>query len=153
MPLELNVPAEPTVLRYAKVGAYKVEIMNGNYVILWMCLGTMEGDVFTEYAGPGYMPTEIKIEDGNHPLSPGMALRKCSVCGAWCTLETECPVDGCGAETVPYDGFTRLASSPPDGSSMYGVNKNALYNFLTTEVVPDLVTWQEAPLADAKVVG
>jgi len=132
MPVPLKNPIVPPPADTAKVAAFKVEDNVEQWIIIWVCEGTMDGDEFVP--NPMCPPLEFKIEDGNHPLDNGRSLRKCPECGKWYGLETVCPDDG--TETVPYDGFMRIAMSPPSGMTMYECIKSELYAFLTTESVP-----------------
>jgi len=151
MPVTLNRTIEPVTLDSAKVVAFKVENNVERWVEVWVAFGQDVDGAFVEYRDPAtgstVSPAYFKVEDGLHPLSPHMSLRKCPACGLWWKLEAEC---SCGESTVPYDGFTRLASSSPSGGSLYAAIAVALYAFLTSEIVPDPSTWELVRLLDAE---
>jgi len=147
MPVELDTPVEPVVLGFAKIVALKVEDNVEHWAKVWVSYGTMVDDQWVEYCDPTtgnvIPPKEYHLEDGHHPLAQGTSLRLCPSCGLWWGLETEC---SCGEGTVPYDGFSRLASSAPVGGSIYSVIRDSLYTFLTSELVPNPLTGEVEPL-------
>ena len=135
MPVLLSEPVVPPPADTAKVVAFKVEDNVEAWIIIWVCQGSMDGEEFVP--NPMLPVLEFKIEDGNHPLANGRALRRCPDCDKWHGLETECTE--CGAELLPYDGFTRIAGRPPpDVGTMYECIKSVLYEFLCTEAVPTI---------------
>lgn len=134
MPVTLKDPITPPTADTAKVVAFKVEDNVERWIIIWVCEGALvDGEFVQNEALP---VLEFKIEDGNHPLANGRALRKCVECGRWHGLETACLA--CGGDLTPYDGFTRLNMQAPEGPTMYHAIKNALYGFLTAEMVPEV---------------
>ena len=153
MPVELNVPIEPVVLRTAKVVGFKGEENEEHWLKIWVSYGKVIGSLWVEHRDPitgdKVTPTEYHLENGHHPLRHGMSLRKCVECGAWYGLEVACTVEECDGTTEPYDGFTRLGNGTPNGDTNRSVNKNAMYDFLLNEVVPDPDTGELRPLLDA----
>lgn len=151
MPVVLKRAVEAKVLRHAKAVSFTVEHNIENWVVIYIAWGELVDGVFVEHRDPvtgvSATPLKLKIEDGCHPLVEGQALSKCTSCGSWHMLEAECVK--CGAPTAPYDGFTRLASTPPRGATMLEANGNAIYDFITAELVPDPETGDEMLLLDA----
>lgn len=153
MPVTLNRTIEPVVLDSAKVVAFKVENNLEHWIELWVSFGQLVGGNFAEYRDPDtgatIPPAYLKIEDGHHPLSPDMALRKCAACDLWYRLELECPA--CSGPTAAYDGFSRLVGgSPPPGGNLHDVISTAIYAFLVGESVPDPDSWELVRLLDAE---
>jgi hypothetical protein len=136
--LKKEIAARPST--HAKIAAFKVEIANGEFVELWVAFGDEVGGRWNEHRN--IPPTSIKIENGIHPLAPKRALRRCPSCGAWYALEAKCA--SCGTSTVAYDGYSRLVTG-----KVRRILKRALYDFLTTETVPDPITGEEILLLDA----
>ena len=147
MPVEVSTPIEPVVLPFAKIVAIKIEDNVEHWVKLWVSFGTLEEGQWVEYVDPNTGLTagvkEYHLEDGHNPLMHGQSLRKCTSCGLWWGLETEC---SCGESTEPYDGFSRIAMLSPSGDTIYTAIKDILYTFLTTEEIPDPVTGEVKPL-------
>jgi len=100
-------------------------------------------------------PLFFRIEDGMHPARAGMSLRRCPSCAKWFTVETECDEPGCSGEpTLPYDGYTRLATGNMAGGADFDEKvTDTLNEFLTSEEVPDpdgaFPTYDQAVLIDA----
>lgn len=152
MPVSLVLPIEPVVLPVAKIGAFKVEEVAGKWIDIWVTFGVSVSGVFEEYTdaktGRNVPTLDIHVEDGCHPLDPTTSLRKCQDCSVWYKLDTTCP--NCGKATVPYDGYSRLAAFEGTGSFRKHT-KDALYEFITTEEVPDPETWIVRKLLDGTV--
>lgn len=152
-----------TIIDAFKVANHEVEDNVERWLNMWVIYGNIVDGVFVEYHDPAtgqpIPPTQVKLEDGHHPLVPDSALTKCPSCGKWFQLETNCDEADCdGAELLPYDGFSRAGTwgiSDPTyyddlpGKCPYFVTKKALYEFLRTELVPDPTTGEERPLIDA----
>lgn len=124
--------------------AFKVEDNVEHWCELWVSRGyyATPGDpaTFVQVARieDGQLASYFKIENGFHPMRPGVALSKCDGAGHLHMLEPglSCP-DGDGV-LEPYDGFSRLeATSTTTGASLYAAILDGLYAFLTTEQVPD----------------
>lgn len=147
---KLTIPA--MTLDKAKVAAFKVENNQENWIEIWVIYGADVDGRFVEYQDPATghtIPvTYIKLETGSHPLRPGTALRKCSVCGKWLSLSL-CDEPGCeDASALPYDGFARAAFMETGQNQPYHVMKSAIYSFVMSEIVPDPDTWENRPLID-----
>jgi hypothetical protein len=141
MPVVLKQAIDPDPLTTAKVVAFKVENNVSHWVEIWIGFGKLVGGVFVE--SPTIPPKYVRIENGCHPLSPNTSLRKCAACDLWFGLEKVC--SACGGPTEPYDGFTRLASTPPSGTNLHDAIASALYNFLTTEQIDGVPLLEASP--------
>jgi hypothetical protein len=139
MPVTLLEPKQTKVLDKAKIAAFKVERNVEQWIEVWVVYGYEEKGEFVQQIAPepGGAILHLKIEDGAHPLAPGMALGRCDSCGRWYSVARgSCLVESCSGTVRPYDGYTRLASLPPTGGTIYEAIRDVLYDFLTTERVP-----------------
>lgn len=148
MSVTLADPKQTVTLDKARIAAFKVEDNPGKgtyWLEIWVVLGVEVDGVFVEYPDPetGLDAQYIKIENGKHPLDNSQAFGKCRDCGApVAAIAGVCLEDGCAGEVIPYDGFTRLVTTTPVGSTVRDVIKDCLYAFLASEDVPDLHTGQ-----------
>jgi len=156
---QIQIPA--TTIDTVKIVNHQVENNIEQWIDIYYVLGTMDGDDFVQYFDPvtamGIPVQRVKLENGNHPLEPGTALRKCPTCGKWFRLETVCDEPACeSVELVPYDGLTRAMMWKAEDPDYYAppicpylVTKKALYEFLMNEEVPDINDWPNLrPLVD-----
>ena len=150
MAVKLNQPLASVEIDHAKVVSFKVEDNVEAWVKIWVCLYYKDAEgTLIQYVHPqtGEGAFEFKIENANHPLVPGTMLGKCDTCGRWHRLVSgTCLAEGCEGDIKPYDGMTRMVitssyQGPP--LSRRDDTKIALYDFLTTEEVPDPDTWNE----------
>lgn len=101
---------------------------------------------------PGCNPHARPSYHGQAALGNGPALGRCDACEVWHVIAAgPCSEDGCDGTVQPYDGFSRIVMNPPTGATIYDVIKNAVYDFLITEQVPDPVTGEIRPLLAAVV--
>lgn len=158
MPVTLVEPKEAVLLDQARIAAIKIEnnpYMGTYWIEVFLVYGRMVADVWEQHAdpnngaiaqyyriAPGENPHARPAFSGSDPSGSGSPLGKCDGCGAWDISKRSgpCSGEGCNGTVHPYDGFQRLAAAAPRGASNYDVIKNAVYDFLTTEEVPDPVT-------------
>lgn len=132
------------------------------WVEVWVVLGKLydpeDEDSFVEYVIPttGAAALYFKIEDGCHPLRPGMALGKCGTCGAWHNrISGECGEDGCAGAVSMYDGFSRIRVPPEgcEGDCCFTAISEKIMKWLISEEVPDPDTWELVKVLDATING
>jgi len=154
VPVKLNHPYQSVSLDTVKVAAIKIEENTAHgtrWIEVWAILGRMEDGQFVQYADPftGQLAWRyFKIEDGNHPCQSNLGLGKCGTCHGWLRGQTSGEHEGCGGVVAPYDGWERLTAAIPAGASIREAIARAVYSFLLSERVPDLGTWEPAPLID-----
>lgn len=153
MPIKLKLPKTLVSLPIAKIGAFKVELVAGEWVDLWVTFGEMIDGAFVEHVdsatGEKVRAVHIHIEDGVHPLSPTTGLRRCVSCDKWYRLKEECL---CGAMTTPYNGFSFLMGRPLRGRNIREALKEILYDYLMSTEVPDPDTWLARPLLRGELI-
>ena len=160
MPIELIIPDQPPALTHARIMRIEVEDNIEKSVVLWVSLGTKEGEEFVEWHHPitGVTSTiRIKLEDGHHPIT-GTALGKCPICDRWWP-STMCPECQEHPALNMYDGFSRLtADMTPqvvglaDTTNLRTFVGAACYAFLLNEEIPDPDTWEIRKLLSAQIV-
>ena len=154
MPKLLREPKLSQILDRVRIAAFKVEdnIFQGQrWIEVWVVLGRLEGEEFRQYVDPetgAEIFRYLKLEDGMHPLAPGRALTKCDECGVWGTLRGGCQEDGCAGTMAGYDGARRFVLTEHQGPLTYVGFKQALYQFLAGEEVPDPITGELVTLLD-----
>ena len=168
MPVSLNEPKEAVVLDQVRVVNIAIEnnpYLNQFWIDLYVVLGREVDGQWEQHVdpndaaiaqyyriAPGCNPHARPSHFGQGRLGNGESLGKCDACGVWHdVLGIPCTEDGCDGTVQPYDGFQRLVMAVPDGATNYEVIKNAVYNFLISEEVPDPVTGEIRPLLAATV--
>lgn len=150
---KLNKPLKTETLDFIRIAAFKLEdnkYKGSKWVEIWVVIGKITNGVFDQYLNPitgGEEYLYIKLEDHFHPLKPGTKLGKCELCNSW-TAENTCFKTACGGRIIPYDGLTRLENTALNSGLILVEFKKVLYDFLSKEVIPNPVSWEEMKILD-----